>query len=175
MEPVDEIKSELESFREQWRAEVRAKQPGAASASRSATQAQPQLHGQTRGEASSSAAASAAESSRTIAPPKKPALLLNRSIPKAAAGLDDDYGSGLSVPFDEPSVSDSKEKGVAGGSSQSQDAPQTALEHFEKAVESEAQGKLGESLNLYRQAFRVCPATPSAHDVEHGQLTRWTL
>ncbi|KAF2155182.1 hypothetical protein K461DRAFT_311485 [Myriangium duriaei CBS 260.36] len=33
--------------------------------------------------------------------------------------------------------------------------PQTALEHYEKAVENEAAGKLGDSLKLYRQAFKL--------------------
>ena len=33
--------------------------------------------------------------------------------------------------------------------------PQTALEHYERAVENEAAGKLGDSLKLYRRAFKV--------------------
>lgn len=33
--------------------------------------------------------------------------------------------------------------------------PRSALEHYEKAVEMESQGSLGDSLNLYRKAFRV--------------------
>ncbi|ESZ96969.1 hypothetical protein SBOR_2651 [Sclerotinia borealis F-4128] len=33
--------------------------------------------------------------------------------------------------------------------------PQTALEHYEKAVEREVQGSLGDSLDLYRKAFRL--------------------
>lgn len=33
--------------------------------------------------------------------------------------------------------------------------PISALEHFEKAVEKEAQGSLGDSLNYYRKAYRV--------------------
>ncbi|KAL8930718.1 MAG: hypothetical protein Q9208_000259 [Pyrenodesmia sp. 3 TL-2023] len=33
--------------------------------------------------------------------------------------------------------------------------PQTALEHYEKAIEREDQGNLGDSLKLYRQAFRL--------------------
>ncbi len=39
--------------------------------------------------------------------------------------------------------------------------PVTALEHYEMAVEREAVGNLGESLRLYRKAFRVC--LPCAH------------
>ncbi|KAF2100154.1 hypothetical protein NA57DRAFT_37705 [Rhizodiscina lignyota] len=33
--------------------------------------------------------------------------------------------------------------------------PQSALEHYEKAVEKETQGSLGDSVNLYRKAFRL--------------------
>ena len=41
------------------------------------------------------------------------------------------------------------------GESSSSRQPQTALEHYEKAVEREGQGSLGDSLNLYRKAFRM--------------------
>lgn len=33
--------------------------------------------------------------------------------------------------------------------------PRSALEHFEKAVQKEAEGNLGDSLNHYRKAYRV--------------------
>lgn len=33
--------------------------------------------------------------------------------------------------------------------------PQSALEHYEKAIEREDQGNLGDSVNLYRKAYRV--------------------
>lgn len=33
--------------------------------------------------------------------------------------------------------------------------PESALEHYEKAVEREDQGRLGDSLDLYRKALRV--------------------
>lgn len=36
-----------------------------------------------------------------------------------------------------------------------QKEPQSALEHFEKAVEREAEGNLGDSLAHYRKAYRV--------------------
>ncbi len=32
----------------------------------------------------------------------------------------------------------------------------SALEHYERAVEKESQGSLGDSVNLYRKAFKVC-------------------
>lgn len=33
--------------------------------------------------------------------------------------------------------------------------PKSALEHYEKAVEKESEGRLGDSLSLYRKAFKV--------------------
>jgi F-box protein 9 len=33
--------------------------------------------------------------------------------------------------------------------------PTSALEHYEKAVEKESEGRLGDSLSLYRKAFKV--------------------
>lgn len=53
----------------------------------------------------------------------------------------------LDGPRDQPGYGESS-KGVA-------KEPQSALEHYEKAVEREATGKLGESVTLYRKAFRV--------------------
>lgn len=35
--------------------------------------------------------------------------------------------------------------------------PRSALEHYEKAVEKESEGRLGDSLSLYRKAFKVSP------------------
>lgn len=32
----------------------------------------------------------------------------------------------------------------------------SAMDHFEKAIEREGQGSLGDSLTLYRKAYRVC-------------------
>ena len=34
--------------------------------------------------------------------------------------------------------------------------PRSALEHYERAVDREAEGNLGDSVKLYRRAFKVC-------------------
>jgi F-box protein 9 len=49
----------------------------------------------------------------------------------------------------------SKDGENAESSSAARKEPQSALEHYEKAVERENQGILGDSLDLYRKAFRV--------------------
>jgi F-box protein 9 len=46
--------------------------------------------------------------------------------------------------------------------------PKTALEHYEKAVERETQGSLGDSLNLYRKAFKV--SNMSIHGQQSSDL-----
>ena len=68
---------------------------------------------------------------------------------------DDDYLQGR--VFDEPPPSSgrtldetepqsaTKEKGLV-----------SALDHYEEAMEKEASGNMGDSLKLYRKAYRVC-------------------
>ncbi|KAI9701872.1 MAG: hypothetical protein M1836_001216 [Candelina mexicana] len=41
--------------------------------------------------------------------------------------------------------------------------PQSALDHYEKAVEREEQGNLGDSLNLYRKAYRAHSAVDQSY------------
>lgn len=48
------------------------------------------------------------------------------------------------------------------------DDPKSALEHFEKAVLKEAQGSLGDSLSLYRKAYRVGYALRIVELTERG-------
>ena len=51
--------------------------------------------------------------------------------------------------------------------------PQTALEHYERAVEKEGLGSLGESVDLYRKAFKVCVADDwcyQHHENEDGLI-----
>ncbi|KAK2865301.1 hypothetical protein FQN49_003717 [Arthroderma sp. PD_2] len=45
--------------------------------------------------------------------------------------------------------------------------PQSALEHFEKAIEKEDQGRLGDSLNLYRKAYRLDSKVDQAYSKKH--------
>lgn len=64
-------------------------------------------------------------------------------------------------------------KGVSSSPEIQRAEPETALEHYEMAVEREGQGSLGDSVRLYRKAFRVsvsCKALCSNADPR----TRWT-
>ncbi|KAL6707388.1 hypothetical protein ACN47E_004167 [Coniothyrium glycines] len=45
--------------------------------------------------------------------------------------------------------------------------PTSALEHYEKAVEKESQGSLGDSVNLYRKAFRLDSKVHETYKAKH--------
>lgn len=137
MDPPTDINPELESFREQWRAEVRAKRPTA-----SGSQHQ-----------SSTTASSHAEPSRkTTAPGPPPRLTAPMSSAKPKALETDEV-------YDEPPVFDDPEPVQSvqpiPQKDKENEEPVTALDHYERAVEKESQGSLGDSLMLYRKAFRV--------------------
>ena len=140
-----DISSELESFRERWRAEVRAKQPGSRS--------EPQ--------ASQPPAVSSASSSRPARPskpPPKPSKGKNPAPHDNGDNDDDEDGDYVQPrPFDELSADGSSDSRALGEASEAREekAPVSALDHYEKAVERETVGKLGDSLQLYRKAFRV--------------------
>lgn len=76
-------------------------------------------------------------SSNKIAPPLKG--IDEEHIPQVFSGYD---GSAEKEEHGKSSTAAVKE-------------PQSALDYYEKAVERESQGVLGDSLNLYRKAFRV--------------------
>lgn len=83
-------------------------------------------------------------------PSKRPppiASLSSTNVLKPPRG--DEEVEASSFAIDGPSNGNHAEGSKAGRD------PQSALEHYEKAVERENEGSLGDSLNLYRKAFRV--------------------
>ncbi|KAG9227994.1 hypothetical protein BJ875DRAFT_478797 [Amylocarpus encephaloides] len=54
-----------------------------------------------------------------------------------------------------------------GPSNEGAKEPESALEHYERAVERENQGSLGDSLNLYRKAFRMDHAVDKKFKNKH--------
>lgn len=142
----DESNPELESFRAQWKAEVQAKHaiPGPSR--------QQQQNQQNRAAAGPSAAA------RTTHAPGPKGRLAPSTKKPVAQDYDGDY-----VPvqsFDEAAGITPATPALDGGlpKAAEQREPASALEHYEKAVEKEVAGNLGDSLRLYRKAFRVCHA-----------------
>lgn len=124
------LDSELESFRQQWRSELQSKKSVPESQDSRPKKAAP----------SSSKPSASAESSRPTGAKR--------------SQVEDDEEYARSLSFDEPAPPYS-------GRTLDQPAPKTvqepvsALDHFEEAMEKEAIGNLGDSLKLYRKAFRV--------------------
>src|SRR4051794_38520334 len=114
---------ELESFREQWRAEVSARAKGE------------------RGnkEPQSSTAGPSKSNRRPPAAPRIPTEKESKPSEDLEVEPQSYHDLGTSSGGVEHGESSKKE-------------PHSALEHYEKAVERETQGSLGDSLDLYRKA-----------------------
>lgn len=141
MDAPKEVNPELESFREQWRAEVRATKPVASSSQPSSS--------------SSTSRPGTSKTSAAPAPPR-PTTHLGSGKPKAADAEEDEADEPEPVTFDE---SEPAKRLSEPANNENADLV-TALDHYERAVERESQGSLGDSLMLYRKAFRVCLALP---------------
>ncbi|KAI0452849.1 hypothetical protein F5B21DRAFT_320664 [Xylaria acuta] len=160
-QPPEQIQSELESFRRQWREEVssRTKKPAPAPAPA------PSI--------SASASASASTSASTSRPTHRPGLSSASNRPPrkhepppshtkgpTSVGkigqLDDDDEDYVPAPvFEGDGPSSVPKKGGHTLDEEKAREPKTALDFYEHAVERETTGKLGDSLQLYRKAFRM--------------------
>lgn len=139
-----DVNPELESFREQWRAEVRARNTASSGP-------QPQ-----QGSTSSHA-----ETSKAVAPGPPPRSTHLRSGPPKILDTDEEYVEARIFDDPEPVQAARQDE------KRENEEPVTALDHYERAVEKEAAGSLGDSLTFYRKAFRVRttlpPRIPSSH------------
>jgi len=126
---------ELESFRQQWRQEVldKTKTKGRSEASRPAK---------------STPTAARSSKVHAVGPPPKTEIR-HKNDP-----LDEFEGRTF---HDLENKDDTLKLGNEGQRATVKERePKTALEHYEKAVEREATGSLQDSVDLYRQAFKVC-------------------
>jgi len=126
---MEESNAELESFRQKWREEVLAK-------TKSNTHP-PRVPAEQSG-----------SYRRPPAPPRKASEKAHEAQEEnehfeARNFLDVESSSGIIVPNN------------AESSKQGSRELRSALEHYEKAVERESLGSLGDSLDLYRKAFKV--------------------
>ncbi|KAK1837180.1 F-box protein pof7 [Podospora conica] len=151
--PSSETNPDLESFREQWRAEVRNRRPAPATPSST-----------TVGPSSSTGAVAGPSSARPANPtgaPKKPPPPPTKQV----ATQDDDDDGIQPLSFDEPSRGGA---GVVMGEQRAEpEEPVSALDHYEQAVERETAGKLGDSLRLYRKAFRMDDSVDQKYKAKH--------
>ena len=133
--------SELESFRRQWREEVAAKTKQPDGPSR-------------RGAASKPG-------------PSGPGRPLKRNLPSMTsrqAAKDDVEGPDLEGQAYHDLEDKEEHLKLSNDTPGARDAakgkePRSALEHYERAVERETQGSLGDSVSHYRKAFKVYTLT----------------
>ncbi|KAI5778507.1 hypothetical protein EDC01DRAFT_622468 [Geopyxis carbonaria] len=135
--------SELSRFREQWKEEVTAR-----------------AHGQPQGSVSSSSATQPHQQKA-----KGPSFSHTRAVTFRTEDDSDDDNL-AAVPEDKerfhspPAVRRPSVTGVSR-------APRSALEHYEQAVQKEGEGNLGESLKLYRKAFRMDAGVDKSYKEKH--------
>jgi F-box protein 9 len=131
-----ETEAELEAFRRQWREEVLARNKKSEGSSAKATEdvrnikSRPDV-GRTAGPAGGSTARRKQDYSEDVEP------RTYHDLPDKEEQLR------LGVDGQDHDRNVNKE-------------PSSALEHYERAVEKETQGNLGESMRHYRKAFKVC-------------------
>ncbi|UNI23136.1 hypothetical protein JDV02_008973 [Purpureocillium takamizusanense] len=172
--PPSGLDSELESFRQQWLSDLRtrkadapppppppppAQAPPAAPAGRAPHSQHPILPSSSTTASTTASAETAPASSRRAAAPS-PTRSRRPAPPQldAADGGEDDYFQPQS--FDDlPSTTGHTLDGSVRPSPQVATASGSrlvsALDHYEEAMEKEAQGSMGDSLKLYRQAYRL--------------------
>ncbi|KAF2470430.1 uncharacterized protein BDR25DRAFT_334465 [Lindgomyces ingoldianus] len=132
---MDPTEAELESFRQKWREEVSAKTKGKAPAPTTALKTS---------QASSSKAPAVNGNAPQAHLPQRHHNV--EELDEVEPHTYQDLGKKLhGKRLDETSPSPAS----------STKEPSSALEHYERAVEKESQGSLGDSVNLYRKAFRL--------------------
>ncbi|KAL7275065.1 hypothetical protein RUND412_002000 [Rhizina undulata] len=140
---MEDAESELSRFRQQWKEEVSARQHNRLQA------------GQSQSHESSSAHPTSPPSkvkAPAFSPPPASRLTKNRTLSYTSANKveeEEEYGEDVEFHKDTSPIAFRRRLSFATGSSGS-----SALEQYEKAVEKETEGNLGESLSLYRKAFR---------------------
>jgi F-box protein 9 len=126
---TNELDSELESFRQKWMSDLK-----------------------TRNEHHDSSETQAAGPSRRPHHGLPISSLPHKHAPAPADDVEDEYVQGRPFDQDEPGLTqplqeshhDTKGKKLV-----------SALDHFEEAMNKEDQGNMGDSLKLYRKAYRV--------------------
>jgi F-box protein 9 len=142
---MDHTESELEKFRQQWREEVSARRSQGAKNPEQKHPAQPsssQAGGKVKAPAPTARRRSAQFDESEEVEPKTYHDLKEKETGRKVGDLD--YGN-----YVQP-----KE-------------PTTALEHYERAVEKEGQGSLGDSVSLYRKAFRMDDKVHESYKKKH--------
>jgi F-box protein 9 len=144
--------AELESFRQKWREEVTARTKGKAPVASSTP-------------ANTGASSSKPRPSKSNAPePSSSSHIRQRSTEESddiAPHVYEDLGERQHGRRLDETAAETAAALAAGRE------PVSALEHYEKAVEKESEGRLGDSLSLYRRAFKVSIPRHRAHNLSY--------
>jgi F-box protein 9 len=132
---MDDTYSELDAFRQKWRDEVSARAQGTAKPPSQGSSKHPRQSSQKLGLPTTKLSRSQEDGDD-----QEPQVVLSGDGPGRIDG---------------DTVETSKPRSAE---------PQSALEYYEKAVEREIEGSLGNSLNLYRKAFRARVGLLVIHD-----------
>ncbi len=157
----DGLDSELESFRKQWLSDLQtprghpsADAPSSSSASHLRRESHSRRHDAPR-QSFSSSSARPGPLKKTNGPPSPTAA-------RRAFILDEglDYVGGRSFDEPAPPLIPSSEPRAPVSSIDAAAKPKekklvSALDHYEEAMEKESQGNMGDSLQLYRKAYKV--------------------
>ncbi|KAI9163141.1 F-box protein pof7 [Paramyrothecium foliicola] len=131
------LDSELESFREKWLSDLRRSK------------------GEKPGEPSRPVRASAtadASSSASVRIQNEPPVSSTAQRPPA---VEDEGEHAQTHVFEAPGAAQPEGASQDPTSRPAKKQPVSALDHYEEAMEKEAQGNMGESLKLYRKAYRL--------------------
>lgn len=131
--------SELEQFRQQWQQEVHARQ---------SRQPQTNLHTRQR----SDAAEQRSRLERIVNKPPLQHPLADQHEAEESTVSSQTAAAPVVERLEQLKVHDADEDEF---SKLGRHEPKTALEHYERAVEKEGQGKLGDSVSHYRTAFKL--------------------
>ncbi|KAF1839652.1 hypothetical protein BDW02DRAFT_513981 [Decorospora gaudefroyi] len=153
MDPQDvptNAEAELESFRQKWREEVTARSKGRAPAAPAKSAA-----------ASSSKPHATRNHAPDVAPHTHARQRSIEHVDQVSPYAYHDLGKKQhGRRLDETSA----ETAAARAASRE---PSSALDHYEKAVEKESQGSLGDSVDLYRKAFKLDSSVQEAYKAKH--------
>lgn len=149
MSAPNSTEAELESFRQKWREEVSAK---------------------TQGKRPAAAPAAPTASSSKSQPPKSHGTEI--SVPRPNLNANEEHDkvqphvySQLGEKQHGRRLDETSAEAAAAAASARE--PKSALEHYEKAVERENQGSLGDSLKLYRKAFKLDAKVHETYKAKH--------
>ena len=136
---AEDTTEELERFRQQWQQEVTQRTKSSPSTSLNKSARPPRLP---------------QISSEAISPEQPTPPLLRRKTREDEGYVEETWEEGY---HDLDNKDEARRLGESGDRihPSNRQEPRSALDHYELAVEREAQGSLGDSLNHYRKAYKV--------------------